>query len=207
MAELIVSSLHHIQFINKELILMMIDPNISPKVIAIGDSITRGHPDDYSWTKIVSKKLDIEIENMGLKGDTFAGILMRLDKDVISKEPDFCIITAGTNDFSLGYEVEDVKKQIKEIIVELEKEGIIPVIGVPIPTIEEYAEKKLKLLRSWIIAVCSHSIPFHKAFSQENLLSGSMLLDGVHPTHEGHNRMAEVCSHELRMLIMHLNKH
>lgn len=185
---------------------MMIDPNTKPKIIAIGDSITRGYPDDYTWTTIVSKKLEIPIENMGLKGDTFSGILMRLDKDVISKEPDFCIITAGTNDFSLGYEVDDVKKTVKEIIIELEKEGIIAIIGSPIPTIDEFCEKKLKELRSWIAAVCPHTIPFNKTFDNENLLSGTMLSDGVHPTHEGHDRMAEACAHEIRKLILNLNR-
>ena len=185
----------------------MIDPNAKPKIIAIGDSITKGFPDDYTWTKIVARKLDLPIENVGMKGETYTGILMRLDKDVISKEPDFCIITAGTNDLSLGYEIQDIKKSIKEIIVELEKEGIIPVIGVPIPTIDEYIEKKLKTLRSWITAVCAHTIPFDKAFDYDNLLSGAMLSDGVHPTHEGHDRMADACASELRKLIMTLSQH
>jgi len=185
---------------------MMIDPTSKPKIVAIGDSITKGYPDDYTWVKIVSRKLDIPIENMGLKGDTFTGILMRLDKDVISKQPDFCIVTAGTNDFSLGYELDDVKKCIKEIIIELEKEGIITIMGIPIPTIDEYCEKKLKELRVWIQSVCSHTIHFNKAFDYENLLSGAMLTDGVHPTHEGHDRMAEAATHELRKMMMNLSR-
>jgi lysophospholipase L1-like esterase len=185
---------------------MMIDPNSKPKIMAIGDSITKGYPDDYTWTKIASKKLDIPIDNMGEKGETFTGILMRLDKDVISKEPDFCIVTAGTNDLSLGYEIEDIKKSIKEIIIELEKEGILPIIGVPIPTIDEYIEKKLRVLRSWITAVCAHTIAFDKVFDFDNLLSGVMLSDGVHPTHEGHDRMAEAAVHELRKIIINLSR-
>lgn len=183
---------------------MMIDPKSKPKVVAIGDSGTRGYPDNYSWVNIASAALEIPITNLGQKGETFAGILMRLDKDVISLEPDFCIVTAGINDISLGYELNDIKKNIKDIIMELEKEGVVPVIGTPIPTIDEYTEKKLNELRSWITAVCPHSIPFHKTFMNENLISGSLLLDGVHPTREGHNRMAESCVQTLRRLILQL---
>ena len=185
---------------------MLLDSNLKPKIIVIGDSITKGYPDDYSWANIAARNLDIPIENQGLKGETFTGILMRLDKDVISKEPDFCIVTAGTNDVSLGYEVNDIKKTVKEIIIELEKEGVIPIIGTPIPTLDEYAEKKLNDLRTWIMAVCPHTIHFHKGFEKENLLSGALLLDGVHPTHEGHNRMAEVCVQVLRKIILQISK-
>ena len=180
----------------------MLDSSAKPSIVAIGDSITKGYPDDYSWVNLASKKIQIPIENLAIKGETFAGILLRLDQDIIPKSPDFCIITAGTNDFSLEYTLDDLKKTIKEIILELEKEGIICIFGLPIPTVDEYVEAKLKLLRQWMIAVCSHVIPFNKEFEKENLISGTLLLDGVHPTQEGHQRMADACAHEVRKILL-----
>ncbi|MDH4200878.1 MAG: GDSL-type esterase/lipase family protein [Spirochaetia bacterium] len=184
---------------------MLLNPDTQPKIIAIGDSVTKGHPDDYSWTKVASDKLGIPIENMGVSGDTYAGILLRID-EVIKKEPDLCIVSAGTNDIFLGYSVDDIKQTIKILITRLETEGIIPVISTPIPTIDEYSEKKLSELRSWIMAVCPHTIHFHAAFESESLLSGTMLSDGVHPTHEGHNRIAEICAHGLRKIFLQLHQ-
>jgi lysophospholipase L1-like esterase len=185
---------------------MLLGSNAQPKIIAIGDSITKGYPDDYSWVPVVSKRLEIDIENLGVNGDTFAGILMRIDKDVVPKEPDLCIISAGTNDIFLGYEVAEIKKTIKQIIITLEREGIIPIITTPIPTIDEYSEKKLSELRQWIQAVCPHTIPFHKVFIDESLISGALLGDGVHPTHEGHDKLAEVAMTELRKILIDILK-
>ena len=184
---------------------MLLSPDAIPKIIAIGDSTTKGYPDDYTWTKVAATKLGIPIENMGISGDTFAGILLRID-DVIKKEPDFCIITAGTNDIFLGYNVDDIKKTIKKIIVRFESEGVIPIVTTPLPTIDEYSDKRLSELRSWIMAVCPHTINFHSVFESESLLSGTMLSDGVHPTHTGHDRIAELCVQSLRKLMLLLRK-
>lgn len=174
--------------------------------MAIGDSITKGYPDNYSWVSVVARKLEMEIENLGVNGDTFAGIRIRLEKDVIPKEPDLCIITAGTNDVFLGYEIIDIKNTIKDMIVTLEKEGVIPIFTTPIPTIDDYMDKKLSELREWISAVCPHSIPFHKVFENETLISGNLLGDGVHPTHEGHDKLAEVAATEIRKILLDVLK-
>lgn len=183
---------------------MLIDPRAVPIIIAIGDSVTRGYPDNYSWTNVAATRLGMPIENLGISGDTFSGILLRLDKDVVEKSPDFCIITAGTNDISLGYSLDEIKKTIKEIIKKLELEGIIPIIGTPIPILDEYTEKQTTELRDWIVTVCPYTINFHKAFEARSLLSGHLLIDGVHPTHEGHDRMGEICASALHKYIEEL---
>ena len=83
-------------------------------IIAIGDSITQadthwtvqGHRNTIQggWVTRLENLLEedfpgeYEVVNRGINGDTARGVLSRLDRDVILRQPDIIIIAIGTND-------------------------------------------------------------------------------------------------------------
>jgi len=88
-------------------------------IVAVGDSITRGAGDtDVSggWVARLGEKLHaayptaaFAVRNAGLDGDTTAGVLARLARDVLAAHPALVIISSGTNDFD-----EDVPPALYE---------------------------------------------------------------------------------------------
>lgn len=88
-------------------------------IVAVGDSVTRGAGDtDVSggWVARLGEKLHaayptaaFAVRNAGLDGDTTAGVLARLTRDVLAAHPALVIISSGTNDFD-----EDVPPALYE---------------------------------------------------------------------------------------------
>ncbi len=88
-------------------------------IVAVGDSITRGAGDTDiagGWVTRLGAKLEaayptttFTVRNAGLDGDTTAGVLARLARDVLVAHPDLVIISSGTNDFD-----EDVPAALYE---------------------------------------------------------------------------------------------
>jgi len=88
-------------------------------IVAVGDSITRGAGDtDVSggWVTRLGATLQaaypgatFAVRNAGVDGDTTAGVLARLARDVVAAHPDLVIISSGTNDFD-----EDVAPALYE---------------------------------------------------------------------------------------------
>ena len=77
------------------------------RVIALGDSITRGVRSgvtaEQTFASLLQAELGktgraIEVINVGIGGERTDGALARLDRDVISKQPDFVTVMYGTND-------------------------------------------------------------------------------------------------------------
>jgi acyl-CoA thioesterase-1 len=77
------------------------------KVLALGDSITRGvRPGvtaEQIFTTLLQTELrkaggEIEVLNAGIGGERTDGGLARLERDVLSKRPDIVLVMYGTND-------------------------------------------------------------------------------------------------------------
>lgn len=76
--------------------------NENDVILAFGDSLT---DDCQSWFEVLRHLLEIALPdrklkfiNSGISGDTSLDALKRLDRDVLSNEPDWVIVALGTND-------------------------------------------------------------------------------------------------------------
>lgn len=78
-------------------------------IIALGDSLTAGvgATAGRDYVSQLEDLLSITIENEGLSGDTTRDALLRLDNDVIAKDPEVVIVWLGGNDILQRY-YEDV---------------------------------------------------------------------------------------------------
>lgn len=102
------------------------------KIAFLGDSITEAGNRKGGYVQLVMQALNQEGLNLthvpaGIAGHRSPDMLTRLEKDVISKKPDWMILSCGVNDvwhFSLtlggrgftGVPLEDYKKNIRGII-------------------------------------------------------------------------------------------
>ena len=75
------------------------------KLSCMGDSITNGHGLDSKlrWTSLLASRLDIEVSNHGVSGDTTGGMVGRFDYMLRSEQPKYVFIMGGTNDLNFGF--------------------------------------------------------------------------------------------------------
>lgn len=70
------------------------------KVVCFGDSITKSvrQKGELTYPAQLAKKLQVEVINAGVGGNTTGAGLARMDKDVLAHKPDGVVILFGTND-------------------------------------------------------------------------------------------------------------
>jgi lysophospholipase L1-like esterase len=93
-------------------------------VVMLGDSITQGWGEDFSgWFP------GMKIANRGISGDTSRGVLIRLEGDVLTLQPQAVVVLIGTNDLEEKAEPETIAANLKLILAELTKaDAKMPVV-------------------------------------------------------------------------------
>lgn len=191
------------------------------RLVAIGDSIIRGTADIESggWINRVFEKLveafpALVLFNQGIGGDTSRGVLSRIWKDCIDYKPDMVIAGVGVNDSrrreSLGnvteIPVSEFEQNIEKIIdvirgntrAQIILAGMVPVDdrGGTYKKDKVHFRKDQNDFEAVIERIASKNRLPYLDFFREWLGYGdeeitSMLIDGLHPTSQGHARMAE----------------
>jgi len=168
------------------------------KIAAIGDSITYGYPYGpvSSWFNITAERLHVDYINRGINGDITDGMLSRFDHDVLRYKPSHVIIMGGTNDAYNRRTVNQVVNNIKSMVGLAVQNGIIPILGLPIPCNDLAEEKLLGQYRAEMRQYARNnnmgSIDFHKTMvdgSGANIKEG-LHCDGLHPSEDGYEVMA-----------------
>ncbi|MBN8222481.1 MAG: hypothetical protein J0L53_16290 [Spirochaetes bacterium] len=175
-------------------------------IVALGDSITWGYPNGESWTEMVMNDTGIRIINRGVSGSQLDDMLRRMKTDVIPVKPQICIIMGGTNDANRGRTTQQMMADIQTMANELMARDIMPVIGLPIPMVEQRQEEKLQDLRERIISSALLTIDFSLDFDLPRAEFRKLIPDGLHPTHEGKKMMAERLKKEMPRLLAAYSK-
>jgi lysophospholipase L1-like esterase len=85
-------------------------------VVFLGDSITQGWGDDLHGAFP-----GLKVANRGISGDTTRGMLIRLEKDVLSLKPSCVVMLMGTNDLEEQAEPQVIADNVKLIVDQLKK--------------------------------------------------------------------------------------
>ena len=108
-------------------------PLLSPRIVALGDSLTAGfglRAEDSFPSKleqaIRAKGVQATVINAGVSGDTSAGGLARLDW-VMKDKPDAVILELGANDGLRGFDPKEMEKNLDAILTRLDA-AKIPVL-------------------------------------------------------------------------------
>jgi len=179
-------------------------------ILFFGNSLTAGwglEPEE-GFTGIIQQRvdslgLDFQVINGGLSGETTASGLNRLDW-FLEDEPSIFVLELGGNDGLRGIPVAETKKNLEQIIQKVQEkypQTEILLAGMQIPPnmgktySEEFRSIFPELARDKNVTL----IPF--------LLEGVAgepdlnLPDGIHPTKEGHQLVAETVWEYLEPLL------
>ena len=181
------------------------------KIGFMGDSITQAGAEPQGYVTLVIRGLEansIQVSSIaaGIGGHKSNQMLERLDRDVLSKKPDWMTLSCGVNDVwhgANGIPLEPYKKNITEIVEKCQAAGVkvmiltSTMIGEDAPNsnnqklaaynnfLRDLAKKKkcrLADLNADMQAAITKAGPDHKG----NLLTS----DGVHMNPEGNRMMA-----------------
>jgi acyl-CoA thioesterase-1 len=170
----------------------------TPRIVAFGNSLTAGlgvQADD-SYPAQLQHRLDrlgyhYRVINAGVSGDTSAGGLRRVSW-ILNNKPELVILELGANDGLRGFPVDQTKRNLSQIIRQLQGAGTTVVLaGMKLPPNygQEYTESFETMYRMLAKEYKLLLIPFFL----EGVGGSSSLnqADGIHPTKAGYEIIVE----------------
>lgn len=185
------------------------------KLVCVGDSLTFGygvHP-SQRWTRLCAQRTGGTIVNEGVNGDTTGGMLVRMQTKLLSGlktegEHPYVLLMGGSNDvFCSGIDV-GARANMGAMIHQTLSAGAFPIVGIPLPVDAAHApaawatavdffaaEATMKEYRAWLKRYCAaFGVPYvdfcADFLRSDGAIREELLLDGLHPTPEGHRLMA-----------------
>ncbi len=112
-----------------------------PNIVVLGDSLSAeyGLPRDTGWVallrqRLASERIDYNVANASISGDTTSGGLTRLPLVMQRMKPSIVIIELGANDALRGVPLTTTDSNLRAIVAQIRKGGAKPVlIGMYVP--------------------------------------------------------------------------
>ncbi len=175
-------------------------PQVAKNIVFFGNSLTAGYGLDPSeafpaliQTKIDSLKLPYRVINAGLSGETSAGGKSRVDW-ILQQPIDVFVLELGANDGLRGIPVSETTNNLQAIIERVKQkypEAELLLLGMEVPPNmgKKYATEFRGAFRN---LAEKNNLPF-VPFLLEGVggVPQLNLPDGIHPTAEGHQILAE----------------
>ncbi len=179
-----------------------------PRVVFLGDSITAGYgvDADQAFPALIRDALakdgiDIDSVNAGTSGDMTAGGLARIDW-YLRQQPDVLVVGLGGNDGLRGQDVKSSEANLRTIVAKAREAGAdVLLLGMMMPP--NYGPEYTKNFREIYPRVAQElKVPL-VPFLLEGVGGEANLnqRDGIHPTAEGHERVAANVLPRVRELI------
>jgi acyl-CoA thioesterase-1 len=174
-------------------------------IAGLGDSLTygwmvrRGFFDRFvDGLERRFERAEIARIGAGIPGDTAAGGLRRADH-VLDRSPDVIVVQFALNDAFAGFGPEQFEQNLEQIVAAAIDAGVVPVLATSCPLMME-AEQRLADRYYGRIRDLSERLGAPLADLERSWLEQTgpvaqrddlFLSDGVHPTDEGHQLMAD----------------
>lgn len=169
-------------------------------IMFFGDSLTAGYGLNprQAFPNIIQKKLEssdynYHVINAGLSGETTAGGLARINW-VLRQPVDIFVLELGANDGLRGLELSQTRENLQKIIdqVKAKNPGVkIVIAGMKVPP--NMGEQYGKAFGQIFPALAEANDALLVPFLLEGVAGDSELnlADGIHPTADGHEIVAE----------------
>jgi acyl-CoA thioesterase I len=179
-----------------------------PRVVFLGDSITAGYGVDANQAfpalvrdALAKEGIDVAVVNAGSSGDTTAGGLARLDW-VLRQKPTVLVVGLGGNDGLRGQDVRSSEQNLRAIVKKGREAGAaVLLLGMMMPPNygPEYTQQFREIYPRLAKELNVPLVPFllEGVGGEANLNQR----DGIHPTAEGHERVAANVMPHVRALL------
>jgi len=175
------------------------EPTDAPRVVFLGDSLSAGYglAEADAFPAVAQVLLRdsgtaIEVVNAGVSGDTSAGGLARLGW-VLGQMVDVLVVELGGNDALRGQSLENTESNLRQIVRRSRETGVhVLLLGMDIPT--NYGPDYGTAFAEMYVRIAEEEgATLVPGFVRE-VGADPMLIqpDGLHPTAEGHRRLAEI---------------
>ncbi|HEX9945288.1 MAG TPA: arylesterase [Thermoanaerobaculia bacterium] len=184
----------------------------APVVVFLGDSLTAGMglDEDEAYPAVIERELredgtPVRVVNAGVSGDTTAGGLSRLSW-LLKQLPDVVVVALGANDGLRALPLAETEKNLREIIRRSQAAGArVLLLGMRIPPnygpyADDFADLYPRLAKEMdvqLVPFLLEGVGGVRALNQE---------DGLHPTAEGQERMAETVMPYLEKVLAEANR-
>jgi acyl-CoA thioesterase-1 len=179
-----------------------------PKVAFLGDSISAGlHlPAEQAFPavlrdRLAARGLPFQLLNAGVSGDTTAGGLRRVDW-ILRQSPQIVVVELGANDSMRGQPIAAIEQNLRGILSKLKERKVTALLlGMRIPT--SYGPEYAAQFEAIYPRVAKDTnVPFVPFFMEGVAgVPEQNLEDGIHPTPEGHVKLAKTCEEALAKLV------
>jgi lysophospholipase L1-like esterase len=187
----------------------------SKTVVFLGDSVTYGYGVDTRkesfFARIEStlkkgKYGNIRVINAGVNGDETSDALLRIDTDVLAKEPDIVVISFGLNDCQNSVMTRrQFRKNLEAIVdkIEPKAEVILSTSNTFLETdsslwkelnnlLDQYMEEIRTIAREKTIQVIDVHTAWKDYLYNNPHTTESLYIDFIHPSAQGHKLIFEI---------------
>ena len=160
-------------------------------IVFFGDSITagKGAGAGEDFPSVIGKRLNVPIVNAGVSGSTTGDTLLRINKDVISKNPSIVVIELGSNDLLEHVDIEVSRRNFDLILSKIKQTGAkIVVLDVTFFVFDKKYET------DWASLAKKYNAIFVPNILEGVITDPSLKFDDIHPNAKGYQKIAEKLS-------------
>lgn len=164
-----------------------------PTLLVVGDSISAGYgiEAEQGWVALLQKKLLVErlnyqVVNASISGDTSAGGLSRIDKVLAQTKPQWVLLELGANDGLRGLSPKEMKSNLTKIISRSQKAGAkVSLLAMKMPP--NYGKRYIEMFYQVYPDLAAElKIPLVPFILEDVALKKELMqADGLHPNAQG----------------------
>jgi len=158
-------------------------------ILAFGDSLTYGigaNSKTESYPAVLSRLTGLRVANEGISGEVSEDALERLPDVLQTLKPNLVILCHGGNDIIRRLGKEQLKNNLKQMIILIESSGAeVVLVGVP------NFNLMLDVPKLYPELALEHELAFEPSILSKIERSPKMKADQIHPNAQGYKLMAE----------------
>ena len=183
-------------------------PADAPKVVFLGDSLSAGMylASHEAFPAVLERRLatsetPFRLVNAGVSGSTTRAGLGRIDW-LLKQSPAVVVIQLGANDGFRGLKLEETEKNVREMVARAQKAGARTLLlGMKLPP--NYGADYTARFEALFPAIAKDAGIDYVPFFMDGVagVPDMNLEDGIHPTAEGHEKLAANLLSALRSVL------
>ncbi len=161
---------------------------ITKPIVFLGNSITAGQgarPGE-DFPSLIGKELNVPIINAGVSGNTTGDALLRINEDVISRNPSIVVVELGGNDLLEHVDIEVTKRNLDLIFTKIKPTGAkIVILGINFFLFQKNYET------DWQAFAKKYDAIYVPNILEGIITDESLKFDDIHPNARGYQKIAE----------------